>query len=214
MIAGKLGNVMKVNESNARGLRFLTGAEIATETPAQTNWIARPWVAPGAITEVDGKPKVAGKTTWLLHLARAVLDGEVFLDEPTTKSPVVYLTKQSRATFAVAMKKVGLLGRDDFSVLFWPHTVGYSWRKIVAAAVRECMRIEAKLLIIDTLPQFAQITGDAENNAGDALAVMYPLQRVAAVSGLAIVVTRHERKAGGDVGDPREAVRRSRGRSM
>src|SRR5262249_33463310 len=51
------------------------------------------------------------------------------------------------------------------------------------------------------LPQFARIAGDAENSAGDALAVMYPLQIVAAMEGLAVVVARHERKAGGDVGD-------------
>ena len=60
--------------------------------------------------------------------------------------------------------------------------------------------VGAQLLVVDTLPQFARLDGDAENNSGDALAAMAPLQRAAA-EGLAVVVVRHERKSGGQVGD-------------
>jgi DNA-binding transcriptional ArsR family regulator len=56
------------------------------------------------------------------------------------------------------------------------------------------------LLVIDTLPQFAGLKGDSENNSGDALAAMEPLLQAAA-SGIGVILVRHERKSGGDIGD-------------
>jgi hypothetical protein len=52
---------------------------------------------------------------------------------------------------------------------------------------------------VDTISQFAHLVGDRENNAGDALAAMQPLS-VAIGHGLAVVIVRHERKKGGQVG--------------
>src|SRR5262245_35319152 len=64
--------------SAERNLRFRTAAEIAAQTAEEVPWIAQPWVAAGSITEVVGKPKAAGKTTWVMRLVRAVLDGAAF----------------------------------------------------------------------------------------------------------------------------------------
>jgi hypothetical protein len=55
-------------------------------------------------------------------------------------------------------------------------------------------------LVIDTIGQFTGLVGDAENNAGDALRAMQPLQQAAA-EGLGILVSQHERKSGGEVED-------------
>jgi hypothetical protein len=52
-----------------------------------------------------------------------------------------------------------------------------------------------------TLPQWAGIHGDGENSAGEALAAMAPLQEAASQHHLAVVIARHERKSGGDVGN-------------
>jgi hypothetical protein len=48
--------------------------------------------------------------------------------------------------------------------------------------------------------QYAGLRGDAENNSGDALAAVAPLQEAAA-AGLAVIASRHERKGGGEVGE-------------
>src|SRR5204862_4942148 len=56
-------------------LIFRTAREIAADTPEQTEWIARPWLAKGSLTELDGKIKQAGKTTWTLSMVRKILDG-------------------------------------------------------------------------------------------------------------------------------------------
>ncbi|MBI4464507.1 MAG: AAA family ATPase, partial [Acidobacteria bacterium] len=183
-----------------RKLPFRTAAQIAVETPASIECICRPWVAAGAITEVDGKIKAAGKTTWMLAMCRAVLDGLAFMGEPTTKGPVVYLTEQPPQSFRVALERAGLLGRDDFIVLYWHEVARLPWEVIVREAVMECRRRGASLLVVDTLGRFTGIEGDAENNAGDALKAMKPLQ-LAAADGLGILTGRHERKSGGEVSD-------------
>jgi hypothetical protein len=182
-------------------LRFRTAREVADETPAGIDWTAPKWVARGAITEVDGKIKSAGKTTWITHLCRAVLDGRDFMGDPTVKTKGVYLTEQSPSTFREALRRADLLDRDDFVVLFWRDTIGLKWPDVARLAVQEAIRVGAGLLVVDTLGQFAGLSGDSENSAGDALAAMEPLQEAAATHGLAVVIARHERKSGGDVGD-------------
>ena len=63
-----------------------------------------------------------------------------------------------------------------------------------------CKRSGAKLLVVDTLPQFAGLLGDAENHAGDALRALLPLQQAAAEK-IGVIMVRHERKSGGALGD-------------
>jgi hypothetical protein len=82
-------------------------------------WIAPPWVAEGAITELVGKAKESGKTTLALAISRCVLEGEPFLGELTVKSPVVYLTEESRPTFREAMQRARIGPASDFHALFW-----------------------------------------------------------------------------------------------
>ena len=182
-------------------LRFYTASEIAAQVPKEVSWIAPPWIARGAITEFDGKVKVAGKTTLLLHLCRCVVEGLPFMDEPTTMTRVVYLTEEPKQTFREALRRASLLESEDFVVLFWHEIHGKSWDQVVDAAVEECRRRGAGLLVVDTLGQFASIQGDGENNAGEALAAVQPLQLAAGRDGLAVAFTRHERKSGGEVGD-------------
>jgi hypothetical protein len=160
----------------------------------------RPWLAAGAITGLDGKIKAAGKTTWAMHLCRAAVDGVPFLQEPTRRTGVVYLTEQPPASLRASLRRADLLGRNDFTLLTWRESAGTLWPKIVAAAVAECQTRSAGLLVIDTLSRFAGIDGDGENDAGKTDAAMAPLQ-LAAADGLCFLVLRHERKAGGDVGD-------------
>jgi hypothetical protein len=180
-------------------LDFMSAAEFTAATDEPIEWIAEGYVAKGAITEIGAKVK-AGKTTLIAELVRAAADGALFLGRPTLKTPTVYLTEQPAVSFRQTMKRAGLLGRDDLHILFRSKVPRISWPEIVAATVAECKRVGAVLLVVDTLPQFAGLSGDAENNSGDALAVMQPLQNAAA-EGIAVILVRHQRKAGGEVGD-------------
>jgi len=182
-----------------RILTFRSGTEIAMATDEAIEWIVPGFVVRGGITELGAKVK-AGKTTLITKLVRAVADGLEFLGKPTLQTATVYLTEQPIVSFRQAMERAGLLGRSDFRVLLHSDTRGMPWPEVAGHAVRECKRVGAKLLVVDTLPQFAGLKGDSENNSGDALAAMEPLLRAAA-EGIGIILVRHERKSGGDVGD-------------
>jgi predicted ATP-dependent serine protease len=177
----------------------MSGAELAASTEETVEWIMPGYVARGAISEIGAKVK-AGKTTLIAALVCAAADGTDFLGFPTVKTSTVYLTEQPAVSFRQTLARAGLLGRSDFHLLLRSDVPKMSWPDVVGGAVEECKRVGAKLLVIDTLPQFAGLPGDSENNSGDALAAMQPLQQAAAL-GIAIVWVRHDRKAGGEVGD-------------
>jgi hypothetical protein len=186
--------------ADERILRFKTAKELAEVTPAVTEWVARPWVAKGAITEVDGKINAGGKTTWVTHMVRKILDGELFMGEPTTRTKAVFLTEQPPTSFRKALERADLLEREDLLIPHWHDTRGMLWADVARGAADKAAEIGAGALFVDTLGQFAGIRGDGENNTGAAQEAMRPLQEAAA-RGLAVVLTRHERKGGGEVGE-------------
>ena len=181
------------------GLRFRSAKEICASVGEEIEFAAA-YLAFGAITELDGKPKAAGKTTFVLAMIGAILEGEPFLGHPTSKGPVVMLTEQPPASLRAALVRAGLAQRDDFILLSWAEAAGTAWPDVVEKAAGACREVGARVLVVDTLPQFAGLRGDAENNAGDALEAIGPLQLLAA-EGFAVLVTRHDRKAGGEVGE-------------
>jgi hypothetical protein len=78
--------------------------------------------------------------------------------------------------------------------------MGLSWADVVNDAIRICEEAGAKVLVVDTLGLWAGIPDDMENAAGTAQAAMAPLLRAAGL-GLAVLVLRHDRKGGGEVGE-------------
>jgi hypothetical protein len=194
-----LSSHLREEVAQKRILTFLQGPELAKLTTEKVDWIVRPFLAKGSITELGAKVKM-GKTTWMLHFVRAVLDGSDFMGEPTSKTPVIYLTEQPPVSFRQAMEHANLTDRTDFLVLLHSEVRGMKWPDIAGEAIAKCKSVGAGVLIVDTLSQFAGLVGDSENNSGDALAAMQPLQHAAA-DGIAVGLSRHERKSGGDVGD-------------
>jgi len=187
-------------DAEAPPLRWRTAKEIEASTSAAVPWIAAPWLAKGALTEVDAKIKL-GKTTWILHMVRNILDGELFLGIPTVESKVVVLTEQNDTSFRAALGKADLLGREDLFVLSHHDVRGVPWPSIVEGAVAKAVEIGATVLIVDTFGPWAGLAGDSENDAGAGLAAIAPLQAAAAQNGLAVIIIRHERKGSGEVGE-------------
>lgn len=184
-----------------RKLTFHTAREIAASVVPEIDWAAYPWTARGAITEVAGKIKAAGKTTWVTHLIRASLDGVPFMGQPTTKMGWGCLTEQTPRTFREVLRRADLLERDDFVVVYWHESKGIAWPDVVEMMRAECVRRSLGGLLVDTLNPFAGLKGDSENSAGAADEAMEPLKEAAAIDNLAVIVNRHERKGGGEVGD-------------
>lgn len=75
----------------------------------------------------------------------------------------------------------------------------FSWPELVGHVVLEAKFRGATWLVIDTQAEWAGLAKDSENDSGSALWAMHPLQEAAA-EGLAVLLLRHDSKAGGDVG--------------
>lgn len=177
-------------------LPFYSPIELAGMTLAEMRWIVGlGLVGLGAITEIDGKIKAAGKTTLVLWMVRAILDGAEFLGADTVRSRVLIVTEQSRQTFMDALRRAGLDQRgDELRILFREDIGSAGWAAVVGA----CRVDGYDVVVFDTIGKLAGVR--QENEAGEWAAAMAPLQDLAA-SGRAVIVLRHDRKGGGDVGD-------------
>jgi predicted ATP-dependent serine protease len=174
-------------------------ANEAGEATEAVEWLVKGYVAEGAITVLSAKVKM-GKTTLATRLVQAVLSDKPFLGARTKRTPVVYLTEQPRVSFRVALQRANLTHERDLRILYYNQTLGVPWAVVAAAAAEECKRIGAKLLIIDTLAQFAGLVGDSENDSGAVLEAVRPLQETAGKC-VAVLILYHDRKSGGEVGD-------------
>jgi hypothetical protein len=184
----------------AETIRFRTAAELSAEEPIVPHWYVPGFVADGVVTEVDGKLKSAGKTTFIGDMAHAILTGRTFLGRVTQNTDIVWATEERPPTFLETLKRARLTDRTDLHILHWHDGKHLSWPAVMDACTVKAAQVGAGLIIIDTIGQFAGLRGESENNAGDALAAVGPLQGAAAL-GYAVVVTRHERKGGGEVGE-------------
>jgi len=187
---------MYIASHGTSAFAFHTAAEMSAKPHARTCWSVPGLVADGATTNVVGQIKFAGKTTLLTHMSAAVVRGKEFLGISTKKGPVVYLTEQAWPSFRQALRRARLLKRDDFAFLLCPETIGKPWEEIARAAVKECKKRGARVLIIDTIAPFAGLAGATENDSGHVLGALRPLQ-AAASAGIGVVIVQHERKGGG-----------------
>jgi hypothetical protein len=179
--------------------RFYTPRELATLTLPTPDWLIPGILAVSAITEIDGKIKAAGKTTLSLFAVRAVLDGAPFLGWPTRRARVLYATEQQRQTFMDALRRTGLAERgEELRILFREDLRGLKWPEVVALLQEEAVTGNRDLVVIDTIGKLAGIVN--ENDAGEWSAAMSPVQDLAA-SGRAVLLDRHDRKSGGEVGE-------------
>ena len=182
---------------------FKTAQEIADMTPENVAWVVRGFAAEHSLTELTGLPKEAGKTSFLMGMVHSVLTSDSFLDQPTSQGPVVYLTEEKTPTFKAALQRADLLTQDiagDLHVMTYWNAAQLGWEGICKQAKRQCDETNAKLLVIDTLSQFAGFTGEQENASGDANESLVRLQQIAHDHAVAVIVVRHDRKSGGRVG--------------
>jgi predicted transcriptional regulator len=176
--------------------RFLTPREIITAAGETPPWICEPWVARGGVTDVAGAAKLAGKTTLTACMVKAILEGGYFMGRKTLKTSVVMLTEQG-ANIVKAFRDAGIT-EDTEGLYIMPRrlTLDMKWAAIAEAAVQKCLQTGARLLIVDTLPRFAGLEGDRENNAGDVMQAMTPLVDAAQVHGLGVWFVRHANHQG------------------
>ena len=112
---------------------------------------------------------------------------------------MLYLTEERATTFRAGLKRVGL---DHMAGLYltFRHEAHGSWPELGRQITAMAKTLGVGLVVIDTLSVWSGIEVDKENDAGAAMEAMRPVEDMAA-AGLAILVLRHERKSGGEVGE-------------
>ncbi len=180
-------------------LRWYPAEALFTEADEPPDWVIEGLVARSCVTEVTAKIKV-GKTHFVTDAIAAVLEGRSFLGLDTRETGVLYLTEERKPTFREALKRVGLARAKGLTILFRGESYELDWDAIATATLSKAREVNAQLVVVDTLSDWANLEGDDENSAGAAKAAMRPLERIAS-HGLAVVMVRHERKGGGEVGD-------------
>ena len=183
-------------ESSKIVLPFRTGPEVFDEVPTP-EYIAS-YFAEGAMVDLYGPPKEAGKTTFALSLTNALVRGVPFMGSPTKQTPVVYLTEQSPSVLKMSADKAGLHTADGLHVLYRPELakMGVAWEDVAGLTIEHAVAVGAKIVFVDTFPAFADMVD--ENSAPDAYRVFRPLS-AAQDAGITVVIIRHEGKGGGSL---------------
>jgi hypothetical protein len=173
------------------GPRSYSGPEIAAmEFPDPDPVVL--YAERGCTFDLAGGSK-GGKTTLVLMGCKAVLTEELFLDLPTKRVPILYLTEQTRRSFRDKLESTGfLLDCDDFHTLFIADFSGLSWNEICAQLMDTVRKFAIGLLIVDTLTDWAHMVN--ENDAAEALNVMRPLRKISDAEDVAVITCRHTGK--------------------
>lgn len=195
-----IGN--KRNETRRpEGLKFHTIREIAARVPDPVESDAFPLFWPGLVLELTGPAKLGGKTTLIHHALRAMFTSVPFLGRATRKAPVIYLTEESEASFRRSLNRTGLLALLDgpLYVVYLSEHLHLTLGEVVAEVLLLAKKIGARSLVCDTAPAWARMKGEEENQSGPVLECVAQFRRLSD-AGLAVILVRHDRKMGGEIG--------------
>jgi len=183
-------------------LKFLSADEALALAPERPAWVWEDYIGEGLVTMIAGPPKrQGGKSTFVWALVEALLTGaRSFVGRFIRPGPVVYLTEEPLAL--LRPKLLGLAGVEGLSLVCRDNAPRPkpSWASSIRQAVARCRQTGARVLVIDTLAEWALFRPDAEKDAGAMVEVTAALAEAAA-KGIAIVLIHHHRKGGGEDGE-------------
>ena len=178
---------------------FQTAADFGASVPEATTWVWEPYIAAGDLVELDAKPKV-GKSTLGFHLTKALTTGIDFLGAPVADTDVVWLSEMAGDVLREGLEECGVLDNPRLHLLMLHNCSKLSWSARAALAVAECVRVNARLLVIDTAHAWFQIRDDKGNASGTWPEKLEELA-VLKAHGTAVLLNHWERRSGGSVGD-------------
>ena len=169
---------------------YLTERELRDlhETENTTGWVWDQLVAPGYLTRLDGRPKVAGKSTLLFALCRAIREGEPFLGLDTREVVVAYASEQRWK--ALRHKLIEPYGMPPFMHLY--HDDPGDLNALIARTLDEIDQHGVELVIIDTASKWMHLPEGGRSDADVMRSQMALLEMLA--QQVAVVVADYTRK--------------------
>jgi hypothetical protein len=189
-------------QTPARRLERYSVADIFAAKETKVDFKAWPLLAVGLSSILDGLPKLAGKTRFYLEAIKASRDKRVFLGHATAPMRVVYVSEQSTASLGMQMREVGFTGHEPMEELMivpreeWCR---FTYTQMLAE-VEELYLAHGdyNVLIFDTWHTISRL--EDENQAAEVNRIGNLTLDLAARHKLALSMSRHDRKSGGDVG--------------
>jgi AAA domain len=180
--------------ANPDGLdeKLQTVEQALANTPKELEWLVENLFPTQSILAIAAMIKT-GKTTFILDIVRQLLTGDPWCELPTKKSAVIYLTEQSPMSFNTELQLAGIKG-GAMKVLYHLEATRFGWLSIAQKVVEWGQRFEAGLVVVDTLPRWADLTGEGESQAGSAR-IISALEPVLA-TGCSLALVFHSGKDG------------------
>lgn len=158
----------------------------------------RRWTVDGLLPEcglgVLGGRHKGGKSTLAIHLARSVEAGAPFLDRITRQAPVVYVNYEMPLDYFASLSNLEPIPKN-FYVINRPEL--QLKPATVEAVIREMKKrgFDNGMVVIDSFRGAFKLTGEQENQAGQAGTLLRLLQEIGVKTGWLIVVIHHHKKA-------------------
>jgi DNA-binding transcriptional ArsR family regulator len=172
---------------------FRRAKDVVADLSPDPDWIVTGILEPGLITILSGPPFI-GKSTLAFNLfALMEQGGGQLLGLDVRRVSYLLLTEEPARALQMKMFETGL---TDFEMVSKRDVnPELPWSVIVRDAITRCVEVGHDLLVIDSLPAWAGIPGDKENNSGEWYKALDPLRN--APAGIAILPFHHDRKSGG-----------------
>jgi len=162
-----------------------------------TDWLWHGYIARGNLTLLTSLWK-AGKTTLVTGLLQHLADGQSFLGRACVASRTLMVSEESPQHWVERLRTMPVAsGARVMSRPFLTRPTSEQWESLVDHAISLRQAGELDLLVVDPIASF--LPGRSESDAGTLMAMLQPLQRLAA-SGVAVLLLHHPRKKPSDEG--------------
>jgi AAA domain len=123
------------------------------EAEDATDWIWDQLIAPGYLTRIDGRPKVAGKSTLMFALCQAIREGRSFLGLDTRVASVAYCSEQRWRTLHA--KLILPFGAPPYMHLY--HDEPLELSALIPRLIYETEHLGVELVILDTVSKWMRL---------------------------------------------------------
>jgi hypothetical protein len=126
-------------------------------------------LAAGALTLLTGRPKTAGKSTFVLNLAVHIASGRPFLGRTLSAAPVVLLSDLPARSLRALLSQLDVSenARSRLHVLHPRAVANRGWAYVLDHTFRHADRVGAPLVIVDSLDTYIRAKGGPDPCCSD-----------------------------------------------